>query len=111
MPLENRAVAVENFVLDDFAKHVTNDDFTEIRRTAGLMYGEDIRVNDFVVAMLSRLDGVDQDQVGLVPLQLTYGGTGCTACTAAGWWLVLIHRGKTHLKQRRCLRYGSCLNC
>ena len=91
-------------MLDDFAKNVTNDDFTEIRRTAGLMYSENIRVNDFIVAMLSRLDGVDQDQVGLAPLQLMYGGSGCTACTAAGWWLVLIHCGKNAPKTTQVLK-------
>jgi hypothetical protein len=45
-------------VLGQFTKHTSESDFADIRRSAGLKPMQEIRANDFLVAMLIRLGEV-----------------------------------------------------
>eukprot|EP01051_Picozoa_sp_SAG22_P009732 SAG22_NODE_833_length_6929_cov_27.036159_3_plen_197_part_00 len=63
VPLNAHQEKVEEYVLDEFGQHITTDDFQDIRRLAGLRDDEDIRGNDFLLAMLLRLGRVHDDDL------------------------------------------------
>jgi Ca2+-binding EF-hand superfamily protein len=79
VPLQNHRISLENYVLAQFGQNLTVGDFQDIRRTAHLMNKSDIRVNDFVVAMLIRLGRIDPDdtvKIRRLFTKLDVGGTG-----------------------------------
>jgi hypothetical protein len=63
VPLDNRKKEIEKYVLDKFVENLCDDDFDDIRRSAKLGTGQRIHQNDFLIAMLSRLDAVDTAQL------------------------------------------------
>jgi hypothetical protein len=61
VPLDNRRRKVENYVLSQFADALTDGDFEDIRRSAGVGHDKDIHANDFLVAMSMRLGFLNAD--------------------------------------------------
>ena len=55
VPLETRRENLEKYVLAQFADHVTQGDFDDIRRSAAISDDRSIRANDFLIAMALRL--------------------------------------------------------
>ena len=55
VPLDVRRAKVENYVLSQFGDALTDGDFEDIRRSAGVDHDKDIHANDFLVAMSLRL--------------------------------------------------------
>ena len=55
VPLDERRDALENYVLAQFGENMTEADFDDIRRAAGIKQDHTIRSNDFVIAMSLRL--------------------------------------------------------
>ena len=55
VPLAERREALENYVLAQFGEHMTEGDFDDIRRSAGIRSEATIRSNDFLIAMSLRL--------------------------------------------------------
>lgn len=53
IPLEKRKSKLEDYVLDQFGDKISANDFHDVRRSAGLKEGEDIRSNDFLLVRLT----------------------------------------------------------
>ena len=50
-------------MLDQFGSNVTSEDFVDVRRSAGLREDEDIRANDFLLAMMLRLGRIAEEDM------------------------------------------------
>ena len=61
VPLDVRRAKVENYVLSQFGDALTDGDFEDIRRSAGVDRNKDIHANDFLVAMSLRLGFLKAD--------------------------------------------------
>lgn len=61
VPLDVRRAKVENYVLSQFGDALTDGDFEDIRRSAGVDHDKDIHANDFLVAMSLRLGFLKAD--------------------------------------------------
>lgn len=66
VPLKKRSERLENYVLSQFGKHVCQEDFEQVRRSGFIRPDEDIRPNDFVIAMLTRLGRIDKEDVNKI---------------------------------------------
>merc|ERR1711871_1763117 len=61
VPLNNRKAKLENYVSAQFGDELTLNDLVDLRRSAGLREDEEIKANDFLLAMMIRLGYIDPD--------------------------------------------------